>query len=602
MTLERYWATMLKQWKLIVLCFIVIGAGSYVGSKLTTPIYQSAVLVQVALHSSSSQADINSLLASDQLVQTDAALATSNTVLSEVASHYKGMTLQRLTPMVTSTPKLNTQLFEIDVQDASPRQAAVLANDVANTLIKQQLDIANQDTGRSVLQVQQDLDATRKQIDTITSQITSLQAQGDKQGQVAVLQGQLTDLQAHYSQWQTLLAQMELTAAQGGDFLRVAQPAQVAITPVRPVVLLNTAIGFGVGLLLGMLLAVLFELLDTRVRTPEAVTELLGLPMLAMLNFVKANAKESEEQIINPVGHTHNVESYRILRTNVGFSSVDKPLRTLAVTSALPREGKSTVAANLAIFMAKAGKTTLLIDADLRRPSVYQEFSLSSDKVGLSNAILACAHQASLSATSKEQGAASISLEPYMHTVNIPNLRVMPAGPLPPNPPELLDSKAMEYFLQSVSRCGAEIVIFDTPPLLGLSDSSILAAKVDGTLVVVDITQASIKNVKQVKALLAQAGARVLGCVVNKETTRRKQGAYGYYYYYSQDRSSKEKQGAEFVPNPVMPPALPASNPSSSSPSSPLQESVARSVGSKTSSSPTNSSPLPPYQQNGRSN
>ena len=177
MTLERYWATMLKQWKLIVLCFVMIGAGSYVGSKLTTPIYQSAVLVQVALHSSSSQADINSLLASDQLVQTDAALATSNTVLSEVASHYKGMTLQRLTPMVTSTAKLNTQLFEIDVQDASPRQAAVLANDVANTLIKQQLDIANQDTGRSVLQVQQDLDTTRKQIDAITSQITALQAQ-----------------------------------------------------------------------------------------------------------------------------------------------------------------------------------------------------------------------------------------------------------------------------------------------------------------------------------------------------------------------------------------------------------------------------------------
>ena len=602
MTLERYWATMLKQWKLIVLCFVVIGVGSYVGSKLTKPVYQSAVLVQVALRSSSSQADINSLLASDQLVQTDAALATSNTVLSEVASHYQGMTLQRLTPMVTSTPKLNTQLFEIDVQDTSPTQAAVLANDVANTLIKQQLDITNQDTGRSVLQVQQDLDTTRKQIDKITSQIASLQAQGDKQNQIAVLQAQLNDLQTHYYQWQTLMAQMELTITQSGDFLRVAQPAQVAVIPVRPVILVNTGIGFAVGLLLGMSLAVLFELLDTRVRTPEAVTELLGFPMLAMLNFVKANSKESEEQIINPVGHTHNVESYRILRTNVGFSSVDKPLKTLAVTSALPREGKSTVAANLAIFMAKAGKTTLLIDADLRRPSVYQEFSLSSDKVGLSNAILACAHQASLSATSKVQGATSISLEPYMHTVNIPNLRVMPAGPLPPNPPELLDSKAMEYFLQSISRCGAEIVIFDTPPLLGLSDSSILAAKVDGTLVVVDITQANIKNVKQVKALLTQAGARVLGCVVNKETTRRKQGAYGYYYYYSQDRSSKEKQGAEFVPNPVMPPALPASNPSSSSPSSPLQESVARSVGSKTSSSPTNSSSLPPYQQNGRSN
>ena len=553
MTLERYWATMLKQWKFIVLCFVVVGSGAFVGSKLTTPIYQSTVLVQVALQSSSSQADINSLLASDQLVQTESALATSDTVLSEVASHYKSMKLEQLSAMVTSTPKLNTQLFEIDVQDSSTTQAAKLANDVANTLIKEQHDIASQDNSRSLQQVQQDLSTTRKQIDAITSQISSLQAAGDKPGQVAVLQAQLSGLQAHYTQWQTLLAQLELTAAQDGNFLRVAQAAQVSLSPVRPQVLLNTALGFASGLFLGMLLAVLFELLDTRVRTAEALSELLGFPILAKIHFLKAKNKQGEE-IINPVGHTHNVESYRILRTNVGFSSVDKPLRTLAVTSALPHEGKSTVAANLAIFMAKAGKNTLLIDADLRRPTVYQKFNLPLDKIGLSNAILACSHQLAHSNDFvSEPIATSISLEPYMHSVNIPNLRIMPSGPLPPNPPELLDSKAMTQFLQEVTKCGAEMVIIDTPPLIGLSDTNILAAKVDGTVVVVDITQANKKNVKSVKALLTQAGARVLGCVINKESVTRKDGANAYYYYYSQDQSSKGKQEALFEPNAALP-------------------------------------------------
>ncbi|HCI79221.1 MAG TPA: hypothetical protein DHW02_06000, partial [Ktedonobacter sp.] len=115
MTLERYWATVLKQWKFVILCFVIVGVGTFVGSKLTTPIYRSVVLVQISLRSSNSQADINSLLASDQLVQTESALATGDTVLGEVASHYKGMTVQQLSAMVTSTPKLNTQLFEIDV-------------------------------------------------------------------------------------------------------------------------------------------------------------------------------------------------------------------------------------------------------------------------------------------------------------------------------------------------------------------------------------------------------------------------------------------------------------------------------------------------------
>lgn len=554
MTLERYWATMLKQWKLVILCFIVAGLGAFVGSKLTRPIYQSTVLVQVALRSSSNQADINSLLASDQLVQTESQLALSNTVLREVAAHYKGMAVADLTAKVTSTPKLNTQLFQIDVQDSSPTQAAAIANDVAMTLIKQQLQITNQDNGRSQQQVQQDLDKTRQQIDALTTQVTSLQVQGNKQSQIAVLQAQINGLQQHYTQWQTLLAQLELTAAQSGDFLRIAQPAQPATSPIRPQVLLNTGIGLTAGLFVGMLLAVLFELLDTRLRTAEALTELIGLPVLATIRRSDTKSKSAED-LINPTGHSYNVESYRILRTNVGFSSVDKPLRTLVVTSAIPNEGKSTIASNLAIFMAKAGKSTLLIDADLRRPTIHQKFNLPGGKMGLSNAVLACSHLPSITRSSSQLVPLSLSLEPYMHDVNIPNLRVMPSGPQPPNPPELLDSKAMERFFEALKDCKAEIIVFDTPPLLGLSDSSILTAKVDGTLLVVDITHANKKNMKNVKALLVQAGVHVIGCVVNKERVNKRNSTSSYYYYYSQEHSPETSQKEQVEQGPLQPPA-----------------------------------------------
>src|SRR5207237_4054482 len=135
MTFAQYWATLIKQWKLIVICFVLVGVGSYAVSKLLTPLYQSSVLINVAVRSANNQSDYTSLLASDQLVQTEAQLATSDPVLSEVASHYADLTVGRLSNEVASSYKLNTQLFEFDVVDPSPARAAALANDVGGTLI-----------------------------------------------------------------------------------------------------------------------------------------------------------------------------------------------------------------------------------------------------------------------------------------------------------------------------------------------------------------------------------------------------------------------------------------------------------------------------------
>jgi non-specific protein-tyrosine kinase len=319
--------------------------------------------------------------------------------------------------------------------------------------------------------------------------------------------------------------------------------------------LLNTAVGFLAGLFLGMLLAVFYEQLDTRVRTPEQLTGLLDWPVLGTVWRARSS---QQEEIINPQGHDANVESYRILRTNVGFSAVDKSLQTLVVTSAMPGDGKSTVAANLAIFMAKAGKNTLLIDADLRRPTQHAKFQLPADKMGLSNAILALGMSSTGQSGTGERiippsghpfapqpAAASFSIEPFIHPVGIPNLRVMPSGPLPPNPSELLESKSMKRLLQVLTNCGAEIVIFDVPPIRGLSDASILASKVDGTLIVVDVTRSHKGHLKQMKAQLEQVGATVVGCVVNKQRRSRQDTSYSYYYYYRHHDHDQRTEGSQ---------------------------------------------------------
>src|SRR5215469_2035294 len=252
MMLEQYWAKLIKQWRLIVACFLVVGLGALFVSKLMTQFYQSTVLVQVAVRSGSSAVDYNDLLASDDLVQTEVTIATSDPVLREVASHYPGLTAGQLSREVTATSRLNTQIFEIDVQDPSPTQAAALANDIAKTLIQQQLQMTQQ------------------------------------------------------------------SSAQGG-FLIIVQPAQPASSPVRPNVLLNTGGGLLAGLLLGVLLAILFEQLDTRVRTVEALRQLTSWPVLATIG-----KSRSGESVINPGKPDAIVEAYRNLRTNIEFLTIDK--------------------------------------------------------------------------------------------------------------------------------------------------------------------------------------------------------------------------------------------------------------------------------------
>src|SRR5437660_5086885 len=363
MTLGRYVGIMGKRWRLITTCIVVVTLSAYLASKLMTPLYQSSVLIQITIHSGTNQADINSLLASDQLIQTEAQLAVSTTVLHEVASHHSGLSVDDLARQVSATPKLDTQLFEISVLDPNPATAATLANEVAAALIKHQQQVFQADNGphQQMQNLQQNLAATQLQINALTAQISKLRASGGPDSRIASLITQVNNLQQHYDQAQSTLAQLQLAVSQNDNFLQIAQPAQVASKPVRPNTLLNTAAGLLAGLLLGVLLSVLYEQLDTRVRTQEELVHFLARPVLATI------WQALPADIVHPQGNSANVEAFRILRTGIGFASVDVPLRTLAVTSAQPRDGKSIVAANLAIFMAKTGKGTLLVDADLRR-------------------------------------------------------------------------------------------------------------------------------------------------------------------------------------------------------------------------------------------
>lgn len=202
-------------------------------------------------------------------------------------------------------------------------------------------------------------------------------------------------------------------------------------------------------------------------------------------------------------------EQYRTIRTNIQFSSVDKEIRSILVTSSGPTEGKSTTVANLAVVFAQQGKTVLLIDSDLRKPTVHYTFNLTNT-FGLTNVL---AKQANLKDT--------------MVQTDEKNLYVLPSGPIPPNPAELLGSKAMEDLMENVLQ-EFDIVLFDTPPVLAVTDAQILANRCDGTILVVSSGKTEIEQAVKAKEALLSVNATILGTVLNNKKVKQDQ----YYYYY----------------------------------------------------------------------
>jgi capsular exopolysaccharide synthesis family protein len=206
-------------------------------------------------------------------------------------------------------------------------------------------------------------------------------------------------------------------------------------------------------------------------------------------------------------------EAYRTLRTNLEFSSLDKPLKTMVVTSPGPDEGKSTTLANLAVTMAQAEKEVILVDCDLRRPSQHEIFGLSND-VGLTTMVV-------------DEKAMS---EPPLLEIGVPGLLLLPSGPLPPNPSELVGSRRMQQIIAALSE-RADIVLFDAPPIIAVTDAAVLASRVDGVLLVVKAGGTKRDHAQKAKALLDKVNAHLVGAVLNNvklDTT--------YYSYYAEKK------------------------------------------------------------------
>ncbi len=284
---------------------------------------------------------------------------------------------------------------------------------------------------------------------------------------------------------------LELRAAAARSVVTLVTPSHhaVKVSPKRGQNLVFAGI---LGLVLGICFALLQEYLDDRVNSPDHVKGLISAPTLGFIPLVKQEA----ELLVSSGTASAVMESYRALRSNVGFATVDSDSNAILITSTRPGEGKSTTAVNLASSMALDDKKVILVDLDLRRPTVHQKLHLDPG-CGVTNVLMG--HK---------------TLDEALQSTEIPGLEVLTSGPLPPNPAELMNSQAMRKLLDEL-RSKADVVIIDSPPLLATADSQVLSALVDGVVYVIQFGVVRKPELRHAYSLLQQANINMLGVVFN---------------------------------------------------------------------------------------
>ncbi len=303
--------------------------------------------------------------------------------------------------------------------------------------------------------------------------------------------------------------------------VRIMDYARTPTFPIRPKKKQNAALGLLVGIFLGGGLAFFLEYMDTSIRTIGDIEKYLSWPVLGIVprfeQTIKGKASDSEIQpVVSKFPKSASAEAYRTLRTNIQLADLDNPPKFLVVTSAIPLEGKSTTALNLAVALAQKEGKVLVVDADLRKPTIHKVLHLDNSS-GLADLIVNNSELAASVKQSKE----------------IDNLWVLTSGSVPSNPSELLGSSRMKALVEQMKK-EYEYVILDTPPLISVSDSAILASQADGIIMVIRPGKVKGEIGRHTKELLERIGTPVLGCVFNGvESSHRNYYYYNYYHYYA---------------------------------------------------------------------
>ncbi len=317
--------------------------------------------------------------------------------------------------------------------------------------------------------------------------------------------------------------------------VRIIDPAKPDYIPIKPKKQMNILLGIMMGLGLGIAVTFILEYFDNSVRSAADI-ERLGIPILGSIPVIRidqtnlrlgnngkhhhsnqSNSQDAKALVSRLITHfapkSPISEAYRSLRTSIQYARADSPLKTIVITSPGPQEGKSTTVANLAITIAQMGAKTLLVDTDLRRPILHSIFNISRSK-GISNLLVGKA-----------------DFDEVIFKTDIDNLFIIPSGTLPPNPSELLGSVAMKQCIGELKK-RFDVVLFDSPPIMAVTDAAVISSEVDGVILVVKAGQTDRNAVQRSFEILRNIPNRILGALLNVVNVEGIYGSYYYYYYH----------------------------------------------------------------------
>lgn len=526
MELRQYVSIIWRWLWLIVVCTLLAGATAYVVSRNSTPIYRASVTLLINQAQNPSMTDYTAILTSERLARTYSELLKTRPILEQVAERLGLEDPQKLGAAISVQPVRDTQLIRLSVESPSPELAAEIANTIPQVFAEQNERLqlgrfasSKENLAREIAAVQRDIEQTQQAIDRLAQATTPAE-----KAELDRLQSALTQYRNTYSNLLKSYEDIRLAEARSVNNVVVSEPAVIPEAPIRPRTLVNTLLAAVVGAMLALGGVFLIEYLDDTIKTPDDVAQVVNLATLGTIARVKADDGQ-RRLIVHHEPKSPISEAYRTLRTNIQFSSVDRPISSLLITSSSPGEGKSTTAANLAVVIAQNGQSVVLVDADLRRPTIHKFFGLPNAG-GLTSALLS---------------GDNAPVESFIQPTEIDNLYVLTSGQLPPNPSELLGSQRMRELIRRLQE-EVDVVVFDSPPALAVTDAAVLSRQVDGVVLVVDAGETRQPMLQRAVEELTKVGAHILGVTLNKLSVSRSGYYYYYYYYYYSEGEKGERR------------------------------------------------------------